>query len=76
MGSLMLDPVVLPSSKQIVDRSTIQSHLLSDPTDPFNRVPLKIEDVLPAEDKLREIRDFVASKKGRKDGDAMDTSAG
>lgn len=47
MATLMEDPVILPSSKNVIDRSTIRSHLLSDPTDPFNRVPLKIEDVLP-----------------------------
>ncbi|KAF2223300.1 putative ubiquitin fusion degradation protein UfdB [Elsinoe ampelina] len=76
MGSLMEDPVLLPSSKQIVDRSTIRSHLLSDPTDPFNRVPLKIEDVLPAEEKLKEIQDFVASKRGGLPADKMDTSEG
>jgi ubiquitin conjugation factor E4 B len=44
----MKDPVTLPSSKATVDLSTIKSHLLSDPTDPFNRVPLKIEDVVPS----------------------------
>lgn len=49
MFSLMEDPVLLPTSKQIVDRSTIRSHLLSDPTDPFNRQPLKIEDVVTGE---------------------------
>lgn len=38
---------MLPSSKTIVDRSTIKSHLLSDTTDPFNRSPLSIEDVIP-----------------------------
>lgn len=43
------DPVILPSSKTTIDRSTIKSHLLSDPTDPFNRVPLKIEECLPGE---------------------------
>ncbi|RMZ66057.1 ubiquitin conjugation factor E4 [Pyrenophora seminiperda CCB06] len=53
MASLMEDPVTLPISRQIVDRSTIQSHLLSDPHDPFNRTPLKIEDVIP-NDALRE----------------------
>ena len=47
MATLMEDPVTLPISKQVVDRSTIQSHLLSDPHDPFNRTPLKIEDVIP-----------------------------
>lgn len=46
--TLMLDPVILPSSKQVVDRQTIASHLLSDPKDPFNRSPLKLEEVLPS----------------------------
>jgi len=75
MGSLMEDPVLLPSSKQIVDRSTIRSHLLSDPTDPFNRVPLKIEDVLVAEEKKKEIDDFIASKR-KPIPEPMDTTPG
>jgi ubiquitin conjugation factor E4 B len=49
MATLMEDPVILPSSKNVIDRSTIRSHLLSDPTDPFNRMALKIEDVLPGD---------------------------
>ncbi|KAK4549873.1 hypothetical protein LTR36_005174 [Oleoguttula mirabilis] len=52
MADLMTDPVILPISRQVVDRSTIRSHLLSDPNDPFNRTPLKIADVLP-DDELR-----------------------
>ena len=47
MCTLMRDPVILPSSRAVVDRSTIKSHLLSDAKDPFNRVPLTIEDVTP-----------------------------
>lgn len=47
MYDLMKDPVILPRSKISIDRSTIRSHLLSDPNDPFNRTPLKIEDVIP-----------------------------
>ena len=43
----MRDPVILPSSRAVVDRSTIKSHLLSDAKDPFNRVPLTIEEVTP-----------------------------
>ena len=92
MGSLMEDPVLLPSSKQIVDRSTIRSHLLSDPTDPFNRVPLKIEDVVVAVDKKKEIEEFIKERKavkmaalaaengsggsGGNGGGAMDTTDG
>lgn len=37
MSTLMIDPVILPSSHVIVDRTTIARHLLSDQTDPFNR---------------------------------------
>ena len=44
----MKDPVTLPSSRAVVDRATIKSHLLSDSKDPFNRAPLKIEDVVPS----------------------------
>lgn len=47
MYTLMEDPVILPTSRTSIDRSTIRSHLLSDPNDPFNRAPLKIEDVTP-----------------------------
>lgn len=46
----MQDPVILPSSRFTVDRGTIKTHLLSDPRDPFNRSPLKIEDVVPSMD--------------------------
>ncbi|MCO5585316.1 hypothetical protein L7F22_039249 [Adiantum nelumboides] len=58
MATLMTDPVILPSSKAILDRSTIKSHLLSDPTDPFNRAPLKLEEVLPATDLKAQIEAF------------------
>lgn len=46
MFTIMRDPVTLPSSNVVVDRSTIKAHLLSDTNDPFNRVPLKLEDVV------------------------------
>jgi len=47
MFTVMRDPVILPSSRTILDRSTIKSHLLSDSKDPFNRAPLSINDVIP-----------------------------
>jgi ubiquitin conjugation factor E4 B len=46
MYTLMRDPVILPSSRAVLDRSTIKSHLLSDGKDPFNRMPLSIDDVI------------------------------
>jgi ubiquitin conjugation factor E4 B len=41
--SLMEDPVLLPTSSVIVDRSTIRAHLLGDTRDPFNRMPLSMD---------------------------------
>ena len=52
----MLDPVLLPSSSMIVDRSVIAKHLLSDPIDPFNRQPLAMVDVVPQIELRDEIR--------------------
>lgn len=45
--SLMEDPVLLPTSSVIVDRSTIRAHLLGDTRDPFNRMPLSMDMVQP-----------------------------
>jgi ubiquitin conjugation factor E4 B len=84
MATLMEDPVILPMSKQIVDRSTIQSHLLSDPNDPFNRAPLKIEDVISNDALREEIQKWKADRLAKKlaernaasapAGEPMDTS--
>lgn len=42
MSHLMTDPVRLPNSGQVVDKSTIARHLLSDQNDPFTRGKNKI----------------------------------
>ncbi|KAI9829054.1 MAG: hypothetical protein M1832_000077 [Thelocarpon impressellum] len=79
MYTLMDDPIILPASKVSIDRSTIRSHLLSDPNDPFNRAPLKIEDVIPDTELKARIEAFKAEKKGKKapaGGEAMDVSEG
>ncbi|GMG05505.1 unnamed protein product [Aspergillus oryzae] len=55
MYTLMEDPVILPGSRVSIDRSTIRSHLLSDPHDPFNRAPLKMEDVTPGTYSMRSL---------------------
>lgn len=47
LSVLMRDPVTLPSSKVVVERSTISRHLLSDQSDPFNREPLSMDQVIP-----------------------------
>ena len=64
MATLMRDPVVLPSSRKVVDRSTIRAHLLNDGTDPFNRMPLKLEDVRPAVELHAEIEAWLAERRG------------
>lgn len=80
MGILMTDPLILPSGN-IVDRSTISQHLLSDETDMFTRRPMKIEDVVPADD-LRErieawkVEKLAAAKEAKAGGEAMDTTEG
>ncbi|KAH0543651.1 hypothetical protein FGG08_002089 [Glutinoglossum americanum] len=77
MCTLMEDPVILPASKVSIDRSTIRSHLLSDPNDPFNRAPLKIEDVIPDLELKAKIQAFKAEKKGKRVvEDTMDTTSG
>lgn len=91
LATLMLDPVILPQSRITVDRSTIRSHLLSDPHDPFNRQPMKIEDVIENTQLKEEIMKWKEEKKKEalkakeaqagniaeeQMGDEMDTSAG
>jgi Kip1 ubiquitination-promoting complex protein 1 len=52
MQTVMTDPVTLPGSGQVCDRTTIRRHLLGDRTDPFNRSPLD-ETMLVSADELR-----------------------
>ncbi|KAK9449910.1 ubiquitin elongating factor core-domain-containing protein [Limtongia smithiae] len=63
MYTLMDDPVILPSSRVSIDRATIKSHLLSDSTDPFNRMPLKLEDVIPNVELKNQITEFRRMKR-------------
>ncbi|KAK9316989.1 ubiquitin elongating factor core-domain-containing protein [Lipomyces starkeyi] len=63
MYTLMEDPVILPSSSVSIDRATIKSHLLSDATDPFNRMPLKLEDIIPNTELKKQIEEFRRSKR-------------
>jgi ubiquitin conjugation factor E4 B len=44
---LMKDPVLLPTSNNICDLTTMKRILLNDEHDPFNRAPLKIADLVP-----------------------------
>ena len=75
MADLMDDPVILPTSKITINRSTIRSHLLSVAHDPFNRAPLKIEDVIPDTELKAKIDAWKAEKKAARAAERMDTSA-
>lgn len=63
MSTLMLDPVLLPSSNVTVDRSTIARHLLSDQTDPFNRSPLTMDQIRPNEELKQQILQWLDKHK-------------
>lgn len=63
MYTIMKDPVTLPTSKVNIDRSTIKAHLLSDSTDPFNRSPLKLEQVIPNIELKQRIEDYKRQKR-------------
>ncbi|KAI1314793.1 hypothetical protein EDD11_001721 [Mortierella claussenii] len=75
--TLMEDPVLLPTSQISIDRSTIKSHLLSDTTDPFNRMPLKISDVIDNVELREKIQAWKISQRSKKHqpaAEAMDTT--
>ncbi|XP_043248079.1 ubiquitin conjugation factor E4 A isoform X1 [Colletes gigas] len=63
MSTLMMDPVILPSSKITIDRQTISRHLLSDQTDPFNRSPLTLDMVKSDVELQHRIREWVQQQK-------------
>ena len=65
-SELMVDPVMLPNSKYIVDRKTIKQQLQNDSCDPFNRSPLTIEEVIPQDDLREQIEDFIAEYRATK----------
>jgi ubiquitin conjugation factor E4 B len=66
LNTLLRDPVRLPTSGSIVDRSTIAQHLLNDETDPFNRQPLKLSMVEPLPELKERIEAWIAEKRASK----------
>lgn len=62
LSILMKDPVILPSSKVTVDRSTISRHLLSDQSDPFNRSPLSMDQVIPDTELKAKIDEWIRER--------------
>lgn len=52
MDTLMVDPVRLPTSNKVMDRSIILRHLLNSATDPFNRLHLTEDRLIPGLTKI------------------------
>ncbi|XP_074654460.1 ubiquitin conjugation factor E4 B-like [Tubulanus polymorphus] len=62
MDTLMREPVLLPTSGNIMDRPIIMRHLLNSQTDPFSRQPLKEEDLQPVPELKAKIEAWVKEK--------------
>lgn len=71
MCTFMKDPVLLPTSGTIIDRSTVTQHLLNDPHDPFNRKDLSIDMVEPADDLRERMAAWLAQKRAERDSNNM-----
>ena len=61
---LMKDPVKLPSG-QVLDRSTILQHLLTDTRDPFSREAMTEDDLVEMPDLREQIHAWMAEKSGK-----------
>lgn len=63
MATLMEDPVLLTTSGTTVDRKTIVAHLLNNKIDPFNRLPITMEQVVPNTALKARITQFLAERR-------------
>jgi len=50
----------------VVDRSTIARHLLSDQTDPFNRQPLTMAQIVPNDALREEVLQWIEAQRAAK----------
>ncbi|KAG1664461.1 hypothetical protein FOA52_006307 [Chlamydomonas sp. UWO 241] len=71
MATLMTDPVLLPTSKTIMDRAQIVRHLLSSQQDPFNRASLTPEELVPQPELKARIEAWVAAAVSAKQSSKM-----
>eukprot|EP00188_Purpureofilum_apyrenoidigerum_P005009 Plantae.Rhodophyta-Purpureofilum_apyrenoidigerum.ctg6129.p1 GENE.Plantae.Rhodophyta-Purpureofilum_apyrenoidigerum.ctg6129~~Plantae.Rhodophyta-Purpureofilum_apyrenoidigerum.ctg6129.p1 ORF type:complete len:696 (+),score=141.57 Plantae.Rhodophyta-Purpureofilum_apyrenoidigerum.ctg6129:410-2497(+) len=60
MSTLMTDPVILPTSNETMDRQHIERHLLNQPADPFNRMALTLDQLIPNEELKKRIDEYIA----------------
>ena len=61
---LMEDPVTLPTSGTVMDRNSIEQHLLNDAQDPFSRQPLTKDMLQPNPELKAKIEAWKAAKLG------------
>ncbi|OII74209.1 ubiquitin-fusion degadation-2 family protein [Cryptosporidium ubiquitum] len=61
MQDIMQDPVLLPTSSKIMDRKVIERILISDGVDPFNRLPLSKDELIPQTCLKEKIKLFLES---------------
>lgn len=62
LATMMQDPVILPDSNLRVERSTIERHLMSSKTDPFNRSPLTLDQIRPDHELRARIEQWQAAR--------------
>jgi Ubiquitin fusion degradation protein 2 len=72
MCTFMKDPVFLPTSGTIIDRSTITQHLLNDPHDPFNRKELSVDMIRPADELKERMAAWIKLKRNERENNAME----
>merc|ERR1712222_275616 len=58
MSEIMEDPVLLPTSKTIMDRKVIERHIMSCDDDPFSRKQLSVNDLVPQTELRAQIHAF------------------
>ncbi|GAA5912608.1 ubiquitin conjugation factor core domain-containing protein [Sporobolomyces salmoneus] len=73
---IMRDPVILPLSRTIIDRSSIKQHYLSDRTDPFNRQPFEWEDIVDAVELKGQIQTWLEERRKSKQKQAQGEETG
>lgn len=62
LATYMSDPIILPSG-HYVDRTTITQHLLNNPTDPFSRKEMTVEDIKPATELKERMTKWLEEKR-------------
>ena len=62
MNTLMSDPILLPSGN-VVDRATIERHILNQKNDPFSRQPLSLEELEPMPELKSKIEKWHSDRK-------------